>query len=320
MSAPTIEQVCQKIVAECLRLQKGEFCVLLKDLETSNLHRGLEAAIRSRGGIPFVLGLPEAAYLSGPVSPRLLAAMTSGDAVLINTRELFPQGPRKSATEAGARLLSMCTVAEEMALRALDVDHAQLSQVTRRIASLLSQASTLLVRSKAGTEIRMEITNRPVTYLDGLAWEPGTSTGLPAGVVALAPLPNTAEGVVVLDGSIHSIGLCEKPVALTVKQGRIDTIEGGPEAEALLSMLHSADENARCIAEVGLGTNPKATYTGNLVEDERVLGSGHIGFGRSTHLGGDIKSALHTDATLRKPSIYLDGKPILDEGRLVVER
>jgi aminopeptidase len=320
MSAPTIEQVCQKIVTECLRLQEGEFCVLLKDLGTSNLHRGLEAAIRGCGGIPFVLNLPAAAYLDGPVSPRLLAALTSGDAVLINTTELFPQAPRKSATEAGARLLSMCTVTEEMALRALDVDHAQLSQITRRVADLLSQASTFLVRSKAGTEIRMEIRNRPVTYLDGLAWQPGKSTGLPAGVVALAPLPGTAEGVVVLDGSIHSIGLCGEPVTLTVKQGRIETIEGGQEAEALLRMLDGADENARCIAEVGLGTNPKATYTGNLVEDERVLGSGHIGFGRNTHLGGNIESALHTDATLRKPSIYLDGEPILDEGRLVVER
>ncbi len=319
MSAPTIEQVCQKIVTECLRLQEGEFCVLLKDLETSSLHRGLEAAIRGCGGIPFVLNLPSSSYLNGPVSPRLLAALTSGDAVIINTKELFPQAPRKSATSAGARLLSMCTATEEMALRALDVDHAQLSQVTRRIADLLSQASTFLVTSKAGTEIRMQIANRPVTYLDGLAWEPGKSTGLPAGVVALAPLPGTAEGVVVLDGSIHSLGLCIEPVTLTVKQGKIETIEGGREAEALLRMLDGADENARCIAEVGLGTNPKATYTGNLVEDERVLGSGHIGFGRNTHLGGNIESALHTDATLRKPSIYLDGEPILDEGRLVVE-
>jgi len=320
MSAPTIEQVCQKIMMDNVRLEKGEFCVLVKDLETSKLHRALEAAIRSCGGIPFVLSLPEAAYLNGPISPRLQAAMTSGDVVLINTKELFPHGPRRSATEAGARLLSMCTVTEEMALRALNVDHAQLSQVTRRIADLLSQASRVLVKSKAGTEIRMEITHRPVTYLDGLAWEPGRSTGLPAGVVALAPLPETAEGVVILDGSIHSIGLCREPVVLTVKRGRIETIEGGEEAEALLSMLDDADENARCVAEVGLGTNPQAAYTGNLVEDERVMGSGHIGFGRNTHLGGNIESALHTDATIRKPSIYLDDEIIVREGSLTVER
>jgi aminopeptidase len=319
MSAHALERICSKVVGECVGLTKGESCLLVRDFETTELHRALEAAIRNHGGIPIVASLPERAYVDGPLPPRLETAMKSGDVVLINTREIFPHGPRRSATETGARLLSMCMVSEEMALRALDVDYDQLSRVTRRAADLLSRASEVLITSQAGTEIRMDITGRPVTYLDGLARGPGKSTGLPAGVVALAPLPNTAEGRVILDGSIHHIGLLREPVALTVKKGRIETIEGGEEAAALLRMLDAADANARCIAEVGLGTNPKATYTGNLVEDERVSGSGHIGFGRNTHIGGDIESALHTDATITKPSIYVDDETIAKEGRLLVE-
>jgi leucyl aminopeptidase (aminopeptidase T) len=140
---------------------------------------------------------------------------------------------------------------------------------------------------------------------------------LPAGVVATAPLPETAEGKVVVDGTMASIGLLENPVTLTVKGGRIEEIQGNGEAEDLLCILEAADENARCIAEVGLGTNPKATYIGNLVEDERVRGSGHIGLGRNVHLGGTIESSLHMDATIRKPSIYLDGETIVSEGNLL---
>ncbi|HUW09518.1 MAG TPA: aminopeptidase [Anaerolineae bacterium] len=319
MSAHALERICRKVVGECVGLKKGESCLLVRDFETTELHRALEAAIRSHGGIPIVASLPETAYVDGLLPTRLETAMKSGDVVLINTREIFPHGPRRSATETGARLLSMCMVSEGMALRALDVDYDQLSRVTRRAVDLLSRSSEILIRSDAGTEISMDISDRPVTYFDGLAREPGKSTGLPAGVVALAPVANTAEGRVILDGSIHHMGLLRKPVILTVKKGRIETIEGSDEAEALRSMLGAADENARCIAEVGLGTNPKATYTGNLVEDERVSGSGHIGFGRNTHIGGDIESALHTDATIRKPSIYLDGETIVKEGRLLVE-
>jgi leucyl aminopeptidase (aminopeptidase T) len=319
MSALAVEQICQKIVGECVGLKKGESCLLIRDFDTTELHRALEAAIRNNGGIPIVVSIPETAYVAGPLPPRLETAMTSGDVVLINTKEIFPHGPRRSATDTGARLLSMCTVTVEMAIRALDLDYDLLSRVTRRAADFLSRSCEIVIRSEAGTDIRMEIRDQPVTYLDGLAREPGVSTGLPAGVVALAPLPNTAEGQVILDGSIHDIGLLREPVALKVKKGRIETIEGGEEAAALLRMLDGADENARCIAEVGLGTNHKAIYTGNLVEDERVSGSGHIGFGRNTHLGGNIESILHTDATIRKPSIYLDGEAIVKEGRLLVE-
>jgi len=319
MSADALERICQKIVDECVRLQRGETCLLVRDLETTELHRALEASIRSQGGIPIVASLPEAAYLDGPLAPRLQTAMSSGDVVLINTKEIFPHGPRRSATESGARLLSMCMVSDEMALRALDLDYDQLSRVTRSAAEALSRSSEIAIRTEVGTHIRMEISDRPVTYLDGLAREPGKSTGLPAGVVALVPALDTAEGQVVIDGSIHHIGLMTELVTLTVNRGRIATVEGGKQADALRDMLVAADENAWCVAEVGFGTNPKATYTGNLVEDERVGGSGHIGFGRNTHLGGEIESTLHTDATIRRPTIYLDGKTIVEEGRLLIE-
>jgi len=319
MDALTLEQVCLQVVNDCTNLDSGEFCLLVKDYETSELHRGLEAAIRGCGATPLILSLPEETYVEGPPSEKLERVMKSADVVLICTKEIFPHALRRAATKTGARLLSMCTVTEEMALRTLPVDYGQLSRVTKRAAELFSQASEVLIKSRAGTEIRMDIGGRQVTHVDGLALEPGSSTMLPAGVVALAPVPETAEGRVILDGSIHHIGLLRQPVVLTVKSGRVQAIEGGEEAEELRGMLDGADENAWCVAEVGLGTNPSAAYIGNLVEDERVGGSGHIGFGRNTHLGGDIESTLHTDATIRTPSIYLDGEAIVSEGRLVVE-
>jgi leucyl aminopeptidase (aminopeptidase T) len=312
-----LEQLCQRIVRECVALDKTETCLLVKDLETSELHHGLESAIRAYGGIPLVLGLSEEAYVQGLHLRGVEATMVSADVVLICTRKIFPHKPRKSAAEAGARVLSMCTVTKEIALRALDVDYDELSWVTGSLTDALSQASEVLIKSQAGTEIRMAITGQPTVYFDGLAREPGKSSVLPAGVVATVPLPETAEGKVVVDGSIASIGLLENPVTLTVTGGRIEEIRGNEEAEALLRILEAADENARCIAEVGLGTNPKATYIGNLIEDERVRGSGHIGLGRNVHLGGTIEGSLHMDATIRKPSIYLDGETIVSEGNLI---
>lgn len=318
MNAPSIKQVCRKIVTECIRLKQRETCLLIGDLEASKLVQGLEAAIAASKAVPLVFRLAEADYLNGPIPQELERAILGADVILICTQGIFPHRPRRLAAEAGARVLSLCSVTEEMALRSLDVDYDQLSQVTRDRADALSQASEVLIRSKAGTEIHMAITNRPAVYLDGLAREPGEASALPAGVVAALPLPESAEGRVVLTGSIASIGLLKAPVTVTVKKGRITDIRGRAEAERLLEILAAGDENSRCIAEVGFGTNPKASYIGNLVEDERVRGSGHIGLGGNTHLGGMIESSLHIDATIRKPSIYLDGESIVSEGNLTI--
>lgn len=311
-----LQQLCVKLLRECTALAEGETCLLIKDLEPSPLSRALTAAISACGGVPMALGLPEGVYLREPLPKAVERALASADVVLIQTRRLFPQGPRRLAAEAGGRVLSLCTVTEEMALRALDVDYEELSRVTKDVADAFSQASEILIRGQAGTEIHMRIAGQSSMYIDGLARELGQSSALPAGVVAIVPIPETAEGKAILDGSIASTGLVRKPVTLKVEKGKVTDIQGGEEAERLFQIL-AADENGHCIAEVGLGTNPRATYTGNLVEDERVRGSGHIGLGRNTHLGGTIESSLHIDATIRKPSVYLDSKMIVNEGKFV---
>jgi len=112
-----LERLCQRIVRECVALDKAETCLLVKDLETSELHHGLEAAIRAYGGVPLVLGLPEEAYIQGPLPRGVETIMASADVVLICTRKIFPHKPRKSATEAGARVLSMCTVTKSYLYR-----------------------------------------------------------------------------------------------------------------------------------------------------------------------------------------------------------
>ena len=58
--------------------------------------------------------------------------------------------------------------------------------------------------------------------------------------------------------------------------------------------LFFAEKNSRRnIAELGIGCNPKAVISGNILEDEKV--GLHIAYGMSYHLGGKIKSDVHQD-------------------------
>ncbi len=96
-----------------------------------------------------------------------------------------------------------------------------------------------------------------------------------------------------------------------MRGGRVTKIEGGDEARRLQESLERGDVNSFYIAEIGVGTNPNARITGNVLEDEAVFGAVTIGLGRNTHLGGKIESATHIDLIIANPVVSLDGKTVL---------
>ena len=63
-----------------------------------------------------------------------------------------------------------------------------------------------------------------------------------------------------------------------------------------------------------IGLNPKAGISGNMIEDERLLGSVDFGFGsQAKAFGGTVGlSPYHMDVILRSPSVILDGKIMIE--------
>ena len=66
----------------------------------------------------------------------------------------------------------------------------------------------------------------------------------------------------------------------------------------MLMKFFAENESRRNIAELGIGCNPKAVITGNVLEDEKV--GLHIAYGMSSHLGGKIDSDMHQDTCYSK--------------------
>ena len=120
-----------------------------------------------------------------------------------------------------------------------------------------------------------------------------------------------------VDGSLAGYGLLPSPVRITVKDGR--AVDADTDAGRwLLELLDSGGEHGRSLAELGIGTNPVATLTGNVLEDEKVVGTAHIAFGTSAGLGGVNVAGVHIDGVLLRATVEVDGEPVLDEGRLLV--
>jgi leucyl aminopeptidase (aminopeptidase T) len=65
----------------------------------------------------------------------------------------------------------------------------------------------------------------------------------------------------------------------------------------LLETLDAGGQHGRSLAELGIGTNPAATLTGNVLEDEKVIGTIHLAFGTSAGMGGVNIAGVHASAT-----------------------
>lgn len=142
----------------------------------------------------------------------------------------------------------------------------------------------------------------------------------PKGEVNVAPVEGSANGTVVIDISMHIIKnrWLDEPVKLVIKDSKIVSIEGGRDADTLRRFLEEyGDENAYYSpAEVSVGSNPSARFIGNQKEDKNVLGAVHVGIGTNEDVGGNVRSKIHLDGVISKPTLKVDDKIVVEEGRI----
>jgi leucyl aminopeptidase (aminopeptidase T) len=143
---------------------------------------------------------------------------------------------------------------------------------------------------------------------------PGESGNLPSGEAYIAPVEGSAEGQILVDGSISGIGKVDSPLLLTVQNGRITKTEG-TTGERLLQIL--GEQDGRMLGEFGIGTNDKARITGVVLEDEKVYGTIHVAFGSNNTFGGTIVAGVHIDLVVKEPDVYLDDRLIMKKGQLL---
>ena len=83
-------------------------------------------------------------------------------------------------------------------------------------------------------------------------------------------------------------------------------------------MLTAHGKDGTSVAELGIGTNEEATLTGNVLEDEKILGTCHVAFGASAAIGGTVQVPVHLDCVVLEPTVEIDGEKIAADGDLLV--
>ena len=310
-----LERAVQTVVESCLGVQPGEDVVIVVDRTTEALGAALQQAATARGGEP-VTCVMEPREVDGQEPPAAVAAALAAATVFIapTRRSLSHTRARKAASEAGARGATLPGVTEDMLARLMAADFPLMAARSRAVAELLTAADGAHVTCPRGTDLRLDLSGRAGIADDGDLTAPGAFGNLPCGEGFVSPL--AGEGTLVA-ATLASLGLPDDPVELTVRDGRL-AAAAGEWGDRWTALMDAAGEQGRNLAELGVGTNDRARLTGNILEDEKMLGTVHVAFGASAGIGGTVAVPVHLDCLIEDATLDVGGTRVLDAGRFVL--
>ncbi|MGA1839862.1 MAG: aminopeptidase [bacterium] len=201
------------------------------------------------------------------------------------------------------RYASMPLFDHEMLSVTVTADWKKIAERTKKIASLFRDAEEVLIDTPNGTNLSLGIKDIPIHEDTGLLTEPGSFGNLPAGEVFMPPEPEAANGKLVLE--FAPTWRLEKPVTLFVEKGEVIRVSGNDPYAAELEKFLERDQNYRNIAELGIGTNDRATRPDNILESEKILGTIHIALGDNSSFGGQIRTSFHQDFVVFYPTLTI---------------
>ncbi|MBI4278699.1 MAG: hypothetical protein HY660_09605 [Armatimonadetes bacterium] len=262
--------------------------------------------------------------VDGGEPPEVVAAaLVAADVSLIPVSYSISHSTAvRNALGSGTRVLSLPAATPDQLVRGgAEADFEAQSPVVRRVAGLLTEATTAHLTTPAGTDCTFDLRGRKGNAHDCILDRPGKFSAFPNIEANVSPMDGTAQGVIVFDGSIPNLrlgGTLRDPVICTVEGGRIVKVEGGYEAGMIRRVWEGmGDAAVYNIAQLAIGLNPAILLlTGVWAQDHGAMGTVHIGIGTSANLGGVTKAAAHFDGMMNRPTLRLDGRVVLEGGQL----
>jgi leucyl aminopeptidase (aminopeptidase T) len=325
-----LRQAVETVVGSCLGIRPGEDVVIVVDRTTAEIGAALRAAATAAGA-ETVLTEMEPRETDGEDPPAAVAAALAASTVFIapTRRSLSHTRARKAASDKGARGATLPGVTEDLLARLMACDFPAMTRRSRAVAALLTDADKAHVTCPLGTDLTLDLGTRAGIADDGDLTAPGAFGNLPCGEGFISPCGGDGT---VFATTLASLGLPPEPVRLTVRDGRLSEADGewGERWTARMDAAEASDAEGRgdepagrgrCrnLAELGVGTNERAGLTGNILEDEKMLGTVHVAFGASAGIGGTVAVPVHLDCLVAGATLDIGSTRVLDAGRFVLD-
>ena len=330
------------VFARC-GVQTGDSVAILCETQSRQINVELsELALLRLGCRPFHLIVPSP-RLSAPapvrstgasnalqeLAPVVNALASSVLVVDLTVEGLLHAVELPKILVGGARVLMISNEHPE-ALERL-VPDAALEPKVRAGMRMMKGAKAMRVTSPAGTDLAVKLEGARVGGVWGYTTKPGSVAHWPGGLCLAFPVGGSVSGKLVLapgDVNLTFKEYMREPISLTIESDYVTRIEGqGIDADMMREYFAAwGDREAYGVSHVGWGMNPKARWEAMMFYDKRDFNGTELRAFAGNFLystGANEVAGRHTlghfDLPLRNCTIALDGKPVVEHGKLIGE-
>ena len=315
-----LEKAAQIVVKDCLAVESEEEVLIIVDQLRQKIGEAIYKAAQGLGAEVMLVKMLERDSHGAEPPLTIAEAMKEADVVIMpTTKSLSHTSARVEACKSGARAVTLPGITAEMMKRTLNADYKKIKERSEKLAKQLSAAQKARITAPNGTDLELILEERKGHPDTGIYHQPGDFGNLPAGEAYIAPVEGKANGKFVVDGSMSGAEVHTEEIELIVEDGFVTEVKGEQAAQELEGMIAPYGEEARNIAELGIGTNDQAQLVGNILEDEKVMSTVHVAIGDNSTMGGNVEVASHLDGIIEEPTLELDGRIIMKQGQIINE-
>lgn len=314
-----LEHAASLVITQCLKIKRGESVVVMSDEPLMGIGQLLwNAALRATDDAVLVeIKFPRLRTVEPTAT--IAGMMASADVLILATsRSLSHTNARRKACRGKTRVVSMPGISADTLRRAIDIDYRETARRSKKLAEILGIGRNVHLTAPSGTDVTFAIDGRRGYADTGLVHEPGAFSNLPAGEASVGPVAGKSHGRIVFEHGLANLARPDDMITFDVHNGYVTRIKGVDGGMKLRKLLKYYGQEARTIAELGIGTNPAAQITGCTLEDEKTLGTVHVAIGNNRSFGGSCDVPIHLDGIVLRPTLTIDGKGIIDNGGLTV--
>lgn len=304
----------ETICDQCLKIENDEHVLVVNDGNDQDLIDILLEVAEDEAGSVEYMEYEEPENHGDEPPQRVSGAMSKADVVIAPTKKsLTHTDARRDACDAGARVATLPGITKEIWNSSLQADYSEVERISEKVYSMLEETDEVRIKTPSGTDLRFEIDIDLYHTDTGMIDETGNFGNLPAGEADGGVI--NAEGILVAD----HFPFAPEGTRVEIEDSEAIAIEHPENKSSDLSEAFSTIEGSRNVAEFGFGTNPEATLIGNVLQDEKVLGTVHIAFGDNSSYMPDgherkVNCEIHWDTVCESPTVWFDDRKVLDNG------
>lgn len=227
------------------------------------------------------------------------------------------------ATRARAKAYGFNYAAwKRMMEAAIAVNYTSMRRTGEVLSTMLRRPAAVRITADNGTDLGFRLAGgtRPPHLDDGVLSDDdlaigNTTTSLPAGGIFVAPLEDSANGRFVSDVPVPQVGTLVEGLSWTFKDGRAVDFTAKKNLNNAQLNFETATGPKDRIGSFGIGLNSKIVP--GYLDSFYAQGAVTIGIGDNRDLGGSNESSYGFSAFQGHATVTIDGKPVVEEGRLV---